>query len=312
MQTGPKSQANSCLTSRGRVCYVLRMDNAGYLHNVVTVLAEEIGIRSYRDHDRLRKAADYIAGQLTSFGYNVSLQPCDFRGNVYVNVIAERTGAASPESILIIGAHYDTVRTTPGADDNASGVAGLLGLARALAGTELRKTLRFVAFALEEPPTCRTRNMGSYQYARSLKKKNEQVDGMICLEMIGYFLDKEGSQHYPAPFMNRIFPRAGNYISMVGNRRSRVFTKMMAEEFRKAVELPVVTLNAPAIVIGIDFSDHWSFGKFGYKAFMVTDTAFYRDAQYHAPTDVPETVEYGGMAQVVAGLQAAVVTWGRG
>lgn len=288
------------------------MDNAGYLHNVVTVLSQEIGIRSFQDHDRLRKSADYIAGQLASFGYSVSRQPCEFRGHVYDNVIAERTGTASPETILVIGAHYDTVHTTPGADDNASGVAGLLGLARALAGTGLRKTVRFVAFALEESPTCRTRNMGSYRYARSLKEKNEQVDGMICLEMIGYFRDKEGSQHYPAPFMNRVFPRAGNYISMVGNIRSRVFTRMMAEEFRKAVELPVVTLNAPAIVIGIDFSDHWSFGKFGYRALMVTDTAFYRNPHYHKPTDVPETLDYGRMAQVIAGLQAAVVTWGRG
>ena len=291
------------------MCYVLRMDTAGYLHNVVTVLAEEIGIRSYQDHDRLRKSADYISGQLTSFGYNVSRQPCEFRGRVYDNVIAERTGTVSPENVLIIGAHYDTVRTTPGADDNASGVAGLLGLARALAGSEFRKTVRFVAFALEESPTCRTRYMGSYQYARSLKAKNEQVEGMICLEMIGYFRDNAGSQHYPAPFMNRIFPKAGNYISLVGNRRSRDFTRMMAEEFRKAVDLPVITLNAPAIVIGIDFSDHWSFGKFGYKALMVTDTAFYRNPHYHAPTDVPNTLDYGRMAQVIAGLQAAVEKW---
>ena len=293
------------------MCYGLRMDNAGYLHNVVTVLAQEIGSRSYQDHDRLRKTADFISEQLESFGYVSSRQPFPFRGNSYENVVAELTGTSSPGKILVIGAHYDTVRTTPGADDNASGIAGLLGLAQALAGARLEKTVRFVAFTLEESPACRTRNMGSYHYAQGLKERREDVDGMICLEMIGYFCDKEDSQHYPAPFMNRIFPRAGNYISMVGNRHSRDFTRMMAEEFRKAVELPVVTLNAPPIVIGIDFSDHWSFGKFGYKALMVTDTAFYRNPHYHAPTDVPETLDYGRMAQVVAGLHAAVEKWGR-
>jgi Zn-dependent M28 family amino/carboxypeptidase len=293
------------------MCYVLRMDTAGYLHNVVTVLAREIGVRSHRDQERLRKAADYITAQLTSFGYEVRRRPFLFRGNVHENVVAELAGASSPEKILVIGAHYDTVRTTPGADDNASGVAGLLGLAQALAGARLKKTIRFVAFGLEEPPVYRTRNMGSYHDARSLKEGRADVEGMICLEMIGYFCDREGSQHYPAPFMNRIFPGAGNYIAMVGNMRSRVFTRMMAEEFRKAVDLPVVTLNAPPIVLGIDFSDHWSFGKFGYKAFMVTDTAFYRNPHYHAPTDVPETLDYGRMAQVISGLQAAVEKWGR-
>jgi Zn-dependent M28 family amino/carboxypeptidase len=287
------------------------MDTAAYLRQVVTTLAREIGVRSYRDLDRLRKTADYISAELASFGYDVRRQPVLYRGNTYDNVIAERSGTAQPERLLIIGAHYDTVRTTPGADDNASGVAGVLGLAQALAGTGLEKTVRFVAFTLEEPPAYRSRNMGSYHYAKSLHDREELVEGMICLEMIGYFCDREGCQHYPVPFMNRSFPRAGNYISMVGNLRSRGFTRRVAAEFRKVVLLPVVTLNAPPIVIGIDFSDHWSFGKFGYEAFMVTDTAFYRNPHYHGPTDVPETLDYQRMAQVVSGLRAAVEAWGR-
>src|SRR5512143_2974808 len=288
------------------------MDTASYLRQAVTVLAREIGVRSYRDRDRLQQAADYISGQLASFGYAVSHQPFQFRGNTYDNLVAELTGSSSPDKILVIGAHYDTVRTTPGADDNASGVAGLLGLAQAVAGTRHKKTVRFVAFSLEEPPAYRTRNMGSYHYARSLREGREDVEGMICLEMIGYFRDNKGSQHYPLPFMNRIYPRTGNYISMVGNQRSRDFTRTMAEEFRKAVDLPVVTLNAPPIVIGIDFSDHWSFGKFGYRAFMVTDTAFYRNPHYHSPSDTPETLDYERMAEVVSGLRAAVEKWGEG
>jgi Zn-dependent M28 family amino/carboxypeptidase len=148
--------------------------------------------------------------------------------------------------------------------------------------------------------------MGSYHYARSLSEKGERIEGMICLEMIGYFCDQEGSQHYPVPFMNLRFPKAGNFIALAGNLRSRRFTRQMAEAFRKSTDLPVVTLNAPAIVIGIDFSDHWSFNKFGYEAFMVTDTAFYRNPNYHSPADLPDTLDYERMAKVVEGLAGAV------
>lgn len=286
------------------------METASYLRHVVTALAEEIGVRSFQDRDRLKRTADFISGQLATFGYEVVRQPFSYRGNVYENIVSEHRGASLPEKILVIGAHYDTVRTTFGADDNASGVAGLLGLARALAGTRPGKTIRFAAFGLEEPPVYRTRNMGSHHYARSLREQGENVEGMICLEMIGYFCDREGSQHYPLPFMNLRFPRAGNYIALVGNLRSRRFTKKMAEDFRKNADLPVVTLNAPAIVIGIDFSDHWSFGKFGFQAFMVTDTAFYRNPNYHAPSDLPGTLDYDRMAKVVEGMAGAVKEWG--
>ncbi len=284
------------------------MDMADYLRQVVTRLAGDIGSRTYRDIDRLERTADTITEQFASFGYRVTRQPFVFAGNTYHNIIAELTGASSPESLLIVGAHYDTVGTTPGADDNASGVAGLLGIARALAGARMEKTVRFVAFALEEWPVYRSRNMASYHYARSLKEKNERVEGMICLEMIGYFSDR---QRYPFPFMNKIFPRTGNFISMVGNMRSRAFTARIAKSFQRGTDLPVVTLNAPAIVVGIDFSDHWSFGKFGYEAFMVTDTAFYRNPHYHAPTDLPDTLDYVRMSKVVEGLTAAVEEWGR-
>jgi hypothetical protein len=133
---------------------------------------------------------------------------------------------------------------------------------------------------------------------------------MICLEMIGYFCDREGCQHYPFPLMSRVYPKTGNFISMVGNMRSKSFTERTAKYFKQGTDLPVVTLNAPAIVIGIDFSDHWSFGKFGYQALMVTDTAFYRNPHYHAPTDLPDTLDYVRMSKVVEGLIAAIREWG--
>ena len=287
------------------------MDTPSYLRMVVTKLSREIGVRSYRDLDRLDKTVKYLSAELSSSGCQVATQSFKFAGHAYQNVIAELTGTASPDQVLVVGAHYDTVRTTPGADDNASGVAGLLGLAQLFANRPLEKTVRFVAFPLEEPPAYRTKNMGSYHYAESLKKARERLEGMVCLEMIGFFCDRPGSQHYPIPFMNLRFPKAGNFIALVGNRKSKKFTMQMAGGFRKATDLPLVTLNAPAIVVGIDFSDHWSFGKFGYPAFMVTDTAFYRNPHYHSPSDLPDTLDYNRMAQVVEGLKAAVEEWGR-
>ena len=286
------------------------MDLPSYLRLVVTKLAREIGIRTYRDAARLARAESFIADELASFGYTVTTQPFSYHGHPLRNVIAELTGRGAPERVLVIGAHYDTVSTTPGADDNASGVAGLLGMARTLARRPLDRTVRFVAFGFEEPPAYRTKHMGSYHYAKGLHDRKEQVEGMVCLEMIGFFSDRRGSQHYPLPFMSRTFPKKGDYIALVGNRRSRPFTIAMANAFRAATDLSLITLNAPAIVVGIDFSDHWSFNKFGIPAFMVTDTAFYRNPHYHAPTDLPDTLDYIRMAKVVEGLTAGVQEWG--
>lgn len=286
------------------------MDLQEYLKNVVIVLADRIGVRTYRDTERLDETARFIAGELSSFGYPVHSQPFLFNGNTYYNVVAELTGTSSPGQVLVVGAHYDTVRTTPGADDNASGIAGVLGLAKLLAEKPLAKTVRFVAFALEEPPVYRSRNMGSYRYAEGLKAAREQVDGMICLEMIGYFCDRDGCQHYPLPFMSLRYPKRGNYISLVGNLESKAFTQSIAQGFNHGTDLPTITLNAPFFVLGIDFSDHWSFYQFGYRALMVTDTAFYRNAHYHSPTDLPQTLDYVRMAKVVEGLLKAVVERG--
>lgn len=286
------------------------MDMPSYLRVVVTRLSREIGVRNYLDADRMARTENFISDELASFGYAVTKQSFTYEGRTLQNVIAEKQGSKAAGQVLVIGAHYDTVRTTPGADDNASGVAGLLGMAKLLAGRSPDHTVRFVAFAFEEPPAYRTRNMGSYHYAKSLHDRGEAIAGMVCLEMIGFFSDRPGSQHYPLPFMKLKFPKTGNYISFVGNRRSKIFTDGFASAFRKATDLPLVTLNAPAFVVGIDFSDHWSFNKFNIPAFMVTDTAFYRNPHYHAPTDLPDTLDYLRMAKVVEGLVAAVEEWG--
>lgn len=285
------------------------MDIPGYLQSVVSFLAGHIGHRSYEDPKRLEQAADHIAGRFAAAGYAAARQSFSFRGAVYHNIIAELRGSSSPGEILVVGAHYDTVRTTPGADDNASGVAGMLALAELLARSRPARTVRFVAFGFEEPPAYRSRHMGSYHYARSLKEQGEDVRGMICLEMIGFFCDDRGSQLYPLPLFKLAFPSRGNFIALVGNMRSRTFTEGIVASFRKATDLPVVRLNAPAVVLGIDFSDHWSFNKFGIPALMVTDTAFFRNRNYHAPTDLPDTLDYARMAKVVQGLKAAIEEW---
>jgi Zn-dependent M28 family amino/carboxypeptidase len=282
-----------------------------YLKNTVSMLAKKIGARASNNQKALRKAQEFIAGELRAFGYAVSLQPFVFGGYTHINVIAELRGGVRPYEILIVGAHYDTVPETPGADDNASGVAGMLGLAHSLAGSPLPRTVRFVAFGLEEPPAFQTSRMGSYQYAQSLAGAGDRILGMICLEMIGFFSDQPCSQSYPMPLLSQKYPDRGNFIAMAGNMASRAFTESIGSSFRKLSGLPLITLNAPPIAAGIDFSDHWSFYQFGYKALMVTDTAFYRNPHYHLGTDTPETLDYKRMTQVVDGLAAAIREWGR-
>ena len=276
------------------------------LERTVNILAKEIGSRGYLQTDALQKTADYIALELKRYGYSVFFQPYEVEGRVYKNIYAEIKGRKSPEKILVIGAHYDTVTGTPGADDNASGVAGLLEIARLLKDRSFEKTVRFVAFVLEEPPFFRSRFMGSYVYAKNLKEKGEDIEGMICFEMIGYFTDKPGSQFFPFSFFRWIYPDRGNFITFVSDFQSKDFLSRVKRGFKKGTDLPVESISTFSIIPGIDFSDHRSFWEFGYKAIMVTDTAFYRNPAYHTEGDVPETLDYVRMAKVVEGLKSAI------
>jgi Zn-dependent M28 family amino/carboxypeptidase len=270
----------------------------------VSALSERIGIRGWQDTDKLALSADYIEKSLAEAGVVVGRQPFMYAGKEYENVIGEVSGR-EPE-IFLVGAHYDTVSGSPGADDNASGVAGMIEIARLAARNPLPLTMRFVAFCLEEPPAFRTSRMGSFVYAESLRKEDAQVAGMVSLEMIGYFTEKKGSQFYPLPFMRWHYPRKGNYIAFVGNIGSRGLTRRLKDAFRRHSELPVESLNTVSAVPGVDFSDHRSFWKFGYPALMVTDTAFYRNPNYHGHGDRASTLDYGKMAEVVLGLYGAL------
>ncbi len=274
----------------------------------IAYLANDIGSRPARYPEKLEEAAQYLESIFQTFGYQVLRQPHHHRLKTYNNIIAVPKGAdalSRGEKLLVVGAHYDTVSTTRGADDNASGVAGLLELARIFAGSP-PSSLRLVAFCPEEPPAFHSRLMGSYVYAADLKQHKVFVQGMICLEMIGYFVDTPGSQSYPLPGMRWWYPNQGDFIALVGNLRSRGWTKQVKHLFRKGTDLPVECLNAPSLLYGIDFSDHWSFNKMGFPALMVTDTAFYRNPHYHRASDLPTTLDCQRTAKVIDGLAHAV------
>lgn len=276
------------------------------LKATVRYLSEEIGVRSYRDLGKLNKAAGHIESQFRSFGCIVSRQAFTYAGRTYYNIIAEVKGT-NPEKkeIIVVGAHYDTVSTTPGADDNASGIAGLLELSRLFAAAPAERSMRFVAFSLEEPPAYGTEYMGSYVYAKQISEENVPVLGMISLEMIGYFCDEKDCQKYP-PVVGWFFPNKGDFISFVGNISSRSFTRSVKKAFLKSSSLPVESLNTVSSVTGVDFSDHRNFWKFGFDAFMITDTSFYRNSNYHEAEDTGEKLDFKRMNQLVTGLAHAL------
>jgi len=274
-------------------------------------LAETIGPRSYRDEANLVAAADFVTRSFEAAGYTVTFQPYEVKGWTYRNIIAELRGTEEPDRILIVGAHYDTVEGTPGADDNASGVAVLLELARLHAETRFRKTVRFVAFTLEEPPFFRSRQMGSRVYARSLKARGEQIEGMLCLEMVGYYSQAKGSQSFPFFWLRWRYPTTGNFITVVSNSASGPLQTHVRDALKTHAVLPVETYTGPWWIPGVDFSDHSSFWKEGYPAVMLTDTAFYRNPHYHRGTDRAETLDYRSMAELTRGLFHTVVVLDR-
>jgi Zn-dependent M28 family amino/carboxypeptidase len=280
--------------------------NEATLISTVRYLSEEIGERSFRDIPKLNKTADYIENSLRSFGCLVSRQTFTYGGRTYYNVIGEVKGShPDKKEILFIGAHYDTAVGTPGADDNASGVAGLLELARLTALGPAERTIRFVAFSLEEPPVFGTPDMGSYIYAKQAAQEGVKVYGMIALEMIGYFCEEKGCQSYPTG-VGWLFPDQGNFISFVGNLSSRSFTQKVRKSFSKSSDIPVETLNTFSSMTGVDFSDHRNFWRFGFDAFMITDTAFNRNRNYHEPEDTWEKLDFKRMDQVITGLYRAM------
>ena len=276
------------------------------LRATVTALAVGIGPRDLYNNNRakLRKAEDYIAARLKAAGCKVEYQEYPASGTTAKNISCVKRGLSAPSEIIVIGAHYDTFNN-PGADDNASGVAGLLELAEYAAAKKYGRTLKFVAFANEEPPFFRNEGMGSAVYAKAAAERKEDIRAALVLEMIGYFSEERLSQRSP-PLIGPLFPGRGNFIAQISNFGSRKIALRIDGVFRGASKLPLRTVSLPSFVPGVDYSDHRSFWGAGYPAVMFTDTSFYRTPHYHKPTDLPGTLNYEYMAAFLDGLKAAV------
>lgn len=281
----------------------------GRLQGHLVMLTRSIGERSLRHPTNLRRTADFIHSFFESIQVTVRHEPYSYRELSVSNVVAELSFGSKPSRHYLIGAHYDSVTGTVGADDNASAVAVLLETARELqamaADQSLSLKVTFVAFALEEPPVYGTRFMGSRVYAAKAKREKLSLDGMICLEMVGYTCRKPGCQHYPFPLTFFGYPKEGDFIGIVGNFGSRSFSRKLVKSFQQNAELPVVSLNVPLdgwILPAVRLSDHASFWDKGFPAVMVTDSAFFRNPHYHLPSDTMDKLDLDFMAELVKSL----------
>ena len=284
--------------------------NRADLESYVDMLSGRIGPRHVGKMDKLETAAFWLESTLGggNMGYEVTRNSYKAGSHQVRNLIAELPGATLRKEIIVVGAHYDTVPNSPGANDNASGVASLLSLAQAFAGDQQARTVRFVAFVNEEPPFFQTNEMGSLVYARECKAKDENIVAMISLETIGFFSDKAGSQKTPRGLAG-VYPTTGNFLAFVGNKSSKFYADAARSAFKRASGIPALSGAFPENVSGVGWSDHWSFWKTGYPAVMVTDTAPYRYPHYHKPTDTKDKIDFGKLEKVTRGLKAVIETW---
>jgi len=274
--------------------------------HIETIATREHNLRRY---DELEKAARYIEATLASHGHSVGRHELFFDDRPVRNidvVIEPRADIANPE-VLVVGAHYDSVAGSPGANDNGSGVAAVIELARLLrdlAGAASRR-IRLVLFVNEEPPYFKSEDMGSLHYARALAERGERVVAMYSLETIGFYSSAPGSQRYPWPF-GLLFPDRGDFVALVGTLSSRALVWETVRSFRSHTAFPSIGGVAPDLVPGIDWSDHWSFEQVGFPAMMVTDTAPFRYPHYHQATDTPDKVDVESLARVVKGMERVI------
>jgi Zn-dependent M28 family amino/carboxypeptidase len=275
------------------------------LRRHVQHLADDIGERNVFHPEALQAGADYIRSEWGAQGYEVLSQSYEAEGVSSENLEVRITGRSRPAEIILIGAHYDSVWGSPGANDNASGVAALLELSRAFRVLSPERSVRFAAFVNEEPPFFMSRRMGSSVYAKAARSRGEDIVLMISLEMLGCYSEEPGSQRYP-PLFKYFYPDQGNFIAFVSNLRSRRLLHRTVGAFRAHSDFPVESLATFTFVPGVAWSDQWSFWRQGYAALMVTDTAFYRYPYYHTALDTPDKLNYPAMAQVVEGLFGAI------
>lgn len=275
---------------------------AEVLKKHVYILSSQIGDRNVFSYENLEKAVFYISEEFKDSGYKLDYQRYFCSGKEVKNIIAVKEGKT--QEVIIVGAHYDTC-FNPGADDNASSVAVMIELAKGFYSKELKHKFKFIAFVNEEPPFFRTEKMGSRVYAKEAKKSKEKIKAVVILEMVGYYIDIPHSQSFP-PFLNLFYPHQGNFICIVGNRKSKKLAKRIHHSFKKT-SFPAEIFVGPSIVVGVDFSDHWSFWKEGFSAVMLTDTAFYRNPYYHTEEDTYEKLNYEKMSQFLLALEKVLV-----
>lgn len=284
---------------------VARSQDTLIMRQHLVILTKTPVPKTYQNTLQLNQTASYIEQQFQLYADSVWVQTFEVCGKTYRNVICS-FGLQFAER-LIIGAHYDVCGDQEGADDNASGVTGLLELARLLKGKQLTKRIDLVAYTLEEPPFFATESMGSYQHATYLKAHNVPVIGMVSLEMIGYFDDAKHSQEYPLSFLSMFYGNRGNYITVVNKLTLNRFGARFYKAMKRSRCIRTKRLNAPAFVVGIDFSDHRNYWQFDYPAIMITDTAFYRNKNYHEQSDTMETLDLNRMGEVIRAVLVTVV-----
>lgn len=296
--TSHKGALPALTTEQSQLASELRVD--------VEALASRIGGRSTFQPKGLAMSALHIKQQLEAVGYTVSEHSYVSRGTTVPNLEAILPGTTKPSEVIIVGAHFDTYQGTPGADDNASGVAATLALARCFAKAPQSRTIRFVFFVNEEPPAFWTKDMGSWVYAKACKAANDDIKAMLSLESIGYYDDAPGSQKYPPP-LSLVYPNRGDFIAIVGNLSSRSLTLRAVQHFRETTAFPCEGAALPTYLPGVGWSDHWSFWQEGYPAIMFTGTATFRNPHYHQATDTPDTLDYERTARVVEGIERVVI-----
>jgi Zn-dependent M28 family amino/carboxypeptidase len=268
----------------------------------VRKLSVEIGERNLDHPNALDLSAAFLDAELTAYGYDVARDEYVVGAKSKVaNIEASKNGSSRADEVIVIGAHYDSVEGSPGADDNASGVAALLAIARAVAADRFARTVRFVGFVNEEPPYFWHDEMGSLVYARACKARGDKISEMLSLETMGYFSDDEDSQKYPFP-LGAFYPSEGNFIAFVGNTSSRASVRNAIGAFRNAARVPSEGGVYPGFLPGIGWSDQWAFWQVGYPGIMITDTAPFRNPNYHTQNDLPQSMDFDRFAKVVEGV----------
>lgn len=275
------------------------------LQEDVKKLADEIGERNANNYKRLNATVDVLKTGFGQAGYEVKEQEYKINGNSYYNLVAEKIGIKKPNEIIVVGGHYDSVFGSPGANDNGTGAAATLELARIFSKQKTNRTIRFVEFTNEEPPFFWTEDMGSLVFAKQLKAENENVVAMLSLETMGYFSDRVDSQKYPFP-IGLFYPNQGSFIAFVGNLKSGDLVRKAIASFRRNAEFPSEGAVLPSGVPGVGWSDHWSFWQQGYPAIMVTDTAPYRYVYYHKEEDTSDKIDFDKLTRVVSGLAKVI------